>query len=195
MKKDYHFLPVPEACSGKHHENFTKKEAKLMFEWWVGEVPKTTEYLFDYINQFIDLPLEYNFETFKKLVDYLSDKITIRKLSSEEYENMKSQLPQMMWESLDDWEFTRESNIIILWVAGYLGTIMMKETPETCWKLDTAKSSVNYNRPYISFPNGLRLEVINISEVIARKIVGKVDLKLDSMIEVWKRKSKLKIKK
>lgn len=193
--KDYHFLPEPEACRGKHHEDFTKKEAKLMFEWWVGEVPKKTEYLFDYVNQFIDLPLEYDLETFKKLVDYLPHMITIRKLSSEEYENKKLQLPPMMWDNLNDWEFTRESNIIILWVAGYLGTIMIKETPGTCWKLDTAKSSVNYNRPYISFPNGLRLEVINISEVIARRIVRKADLKLDSMIEAWKRKSKLKIEK
>ena len=50
-----------------------------MFEWWVGEVPKRTEWLFDYVNMYIDLPLEYNFETFKKLVDFLPHMLTIKK--------------------------------------------------------------------------------------------------------------------
>ena len=76
--KDYHFLPVSEACRGKHHEDFTKKEARLMFEWWVGEVAKRTEWLFDYVNMYIDLPLEYNFETFKKLIDYLIHMLNIK---------------------------------------------------------------------------------------------------------------------
>ena len=91
--KDYHFLPVSEACRGKHHEDFTKKEPKLMFEWWVGEVPKRTEWLFDYVNMYIDLPLEYNFETFKKLVDFLPHMLTIKKLSSRQYKKIQSQLP------------------------------------------------------------------------------------------------------
>ena len=80
-------------------------------------------------------------------------------------------------------------------VAGYLGMVVMKEIPGSYWKLDTIKSSVNYNRPYICFPNGLRLQVINISDVIARKIIEKEDLKLDSMIGNWKEISEIKTKK
>ena len=193
--KDYHFLPEPEACRGKHHEDFTKKEAKLMFEWWVGEVPKRTEWLFDYVNMYIDLPLKYDFETFKKLVDYLPHMITIKKLSSRQYKKIQSQLPQMMRASLRNWEFTKKSNSIIFMVAGYLGMVTIKEIPGSYWKLDTIKSSVNYNRPYICFSNGLRLQVINISDVIARKIIEKEDLKLDSMISNWKEISEIKTEK
>lgn len=193
--KDYHFLPEPEACRGKHHEDFTKKEAKLMFEWWVGEVPKRTEWLFDYVNMYIDLPLKYDFETFKKLVDYLPHMLTIKKLSSRQYKKIQSQLPQMMRASLRNWEFTKKSNSIIFMVAGYLGMVAIKEIPGSYWKLDTIKSSVNYNRPYICFSNGLRLQVINISDVIARKIIEKEDLKLDSMISNWKEISEIKTEK
>ena len=48
---------------------------------------------------------------------------------------------------------------------------------------------------HICFPNGLRLQVINISDVIARKIIEKEDLKLDSMIGNWKEISEIKTKK
>lgn len=49
-----------------------------MFEWWVGEVLKRTEWLFDYVNMYIDLPLKYDFQTFKKLIDYLTHMLNMK---------------------------------------------------------------------------------------------------------------------
>ena len=63
--KDYGFKPTPVDGS-KCLEDYTKKEAKLMFEWYLDELPKRIEYLFDHINDTDDIPMEFTFETFKK---------------------------------------------------------------------------------------------------------------------------------
>lgn len=63
---------------------------------------------------------------------------------------------------------------------------MLEEFPGTYWKLDTAKTSVNYNRAIISKRNRAELGVRNVMEVIARKIVLGKELNLDKAINCWK---------
>ncbi|MFR7592413.1 MAG: hypothetical protein ACLUVC_13305 [Longibaculum sp.] len=184
-KKDYGFKPTP-VDEHKNLDDYTKKEAKLMFEWYLDDLPKRTQYLFDYINRFTDMPLEYNFETFKKVIDWFSTVIETRKLSKKEFAKEKEKIPKDWHEFLYDWDFTDDSWLLIAAIAGYLGMVMLEEFPGSYWKLDTAKTSVNYNRAIIGKQGKAGLGVRNIMEVIAYKIVKGKDLNLDQAINSWR---------
>lgn len=185
-KKDYGFKPTP-VDEHKNLDDYTKKEAKLMFEWYLDDLPKRTQYLFDYINRFTDIPLEYNFATFKKVIDWFSTIVETRKLSKKEFAQKKGKLPEDWNDFVYDWDFTDDSWLLIAAIAGYLGMVMLEEIPGAYWKLDTAKTSVSYNRAIISKENKGELRVRNIMEVIAYQIVLGEELNLDETINHWKK--------
>lgn len=83
MKKDYGFKPLP-VDKNKEIDDYTKKEAKLVFEWYLDDLPKRTAYLFDFITITDDIPLKYDFDTFKKVVDWMTKTIRINYLTEEE---------------------------------------------------------------------------------------------------------------
>lgn len=39
-----------------------------MFEWYIDDLPKRTTYLFDYMNRFSSIELNYTLDTFKKVI-------------------------------------------------------------------------------------------------------------------------------
>lgn len=185
-KKDYGFKPTP-VDEHKNLDEYTKKEAKLMFEWYLDDLPKRTQYLFDYINRYTDIPLEYNFETFKKVIDWFSTIVETRKLSKKEFAQEKEKYPKDWHDFIYDWDFTDDSWLLIAAIAGYLGMVVLEEFPGTYWKLDTAKTSINYNRAIIGKQGKAGFGVRNKMEVIAYKIALGEELNLDETINQWKK--------
>ena len=186
MIKDYGFKPTP-VDESKNIEDYTKKEAKLMFEWYLDDLPKRTEYLFDYINETDDIPMEFTFETFKKVVDWLAKTLRIIYKTPEEKAEQRRNTPEYAWDYLDDWRFSEDSELIITAVGGYLGMVMVNEIPGAKWVLDTYKRSVSYNNAVIKKDTGGQLEPVMITDVISSKLVDQDEVGIDSMIESWKR--------
>ena len=170
MAKDYGFKATP-VDENKPISEYTKKEARLMFEWYLDDLPKRIQYLFDYINESVDIPIEYTFETFKNVISWLSTNIKIEFKSSKEIAEEKKKVPEIAWESIADWKFTEESVLIIMAVAGYLGMTMINELKNSHWELDTYKKSRDYNRAVIITQTGNQLSPINIVDMLAHKII------------------------
>lgn len=184
MVKDYGFKPTP-VDENKSIMDYTKKEAKLMFEWYLDDLPKRTKYLFDYINRFEDIPMEFNFETFKKVVNWMGKVLKIEYKTPEEIEKEKRMTPEFAWESITKWEFTEDSILIIMAVGGYLGMVMIEELPNSRWELDTHKKSVDYNKAVIIKQTGGQLSPTRITDVIAFKLIKYKYCDIDGMIEAW----------
>ncbi|MFR7592412.1 MAG: hypothetical protein ACLUVC_13300 [Longibaculum sp.] len=77
MRKDYGFQPVP--VRDKSVSEYTDEEARLMYEWYLDDLPKRTQYLFDYINRFTQISLNYSFETLKKVIEWLPQSLVTEK--------------------------------------------------------------------------------------------------------------------
>lgn len=184
MEKDYGFKPTP-VDENKGIENYTKKEARLMFEWYLDDLPKRTEYLFDYMNRFVDIPMEFNFETFKKVVDWMAKVIKIEYKTPEEIEKEKKTTPKFAWESITEWNFTEDSILIIMAVGGYLGMVMINQISDAKWELDTYKKSIDYNKAVIKRQSGGQFSPTRIADVIAFKLIKYKNCDIDSMIEAW----------
>lgn len=94
IENDYGFKSIP-VDESKPIEQYTKKEAQLMFEWYLDDLPKRTEYLFDYINQTESIELKYDFETFKKVMKWFEDNITVTYKSEKEMDIERSLAPEI----------------------------------------------------------------------------------------------------
>lgn len=156
-----------------------------MYEWYLDDLPRRTEYLFDYINQFIDLPMDFTFETFKKVVDWLGMMLKINYKTPEEIEEEKRNTPEYAWEYMSNWELTDDSIILTMAVAGYLGMVMLNEIPNSRWELDTYKKSVTYNKAIIIKQSGGQLIPTRILSVLADEIIEHKELNLEDAIKSW----------
>lgn len=181
---DGHLTPCP-IQDNKSIEEYTKKEAKQMFEWFVNTVDERVEHLFNIINQVTTIPLAYNYDTFIKVLEWYFSIIKIRYYTPTEMMIRKVESPEIVRDSLSTYEFTDLTYTIMSYVGTYLGKVIQYNAPGSIWKLDTCKSSFNYNRPYLEKKNGLGSYPLTNIEVLSRKYIEKKPLNLEKAFKNW----------
>ncbi len=184
IEKDYGFKPTP-VDESKPIEQYTKKEAELMFEWYLDDLPKRTEYLFDYINRTESIELKYDFETFKKVMKWFENNITVTYKSEKEMDIERNLAPEIARGHIPNYEFTEDTLLLIVVIGGYLGQVMIQEILNTKWIIDKYKKSPTYNRAVIIKESGFKLPITTIMENFSRCIVEGIDVGIDEAIESW----------
>lgn len=184
IEKDYGFKPTP-VDESKPIEQYTKKEAQLMFEWYLDDLPKRTEYLFDYINQTESIELKYDIETFKKVMKWFENNVTVTYKNEKEMALETSLVPEIVRGYIPNYEFTEDTLLLIAVIGGYLGQVMIQEIPNTKWIIDKYKKSPTYNRAVIVKESGEELPTVTIMENFSRRIVDGRNLGVDEAIEAW----------
>lgn len=184
IEKDYGFKPTP-VDESKPIEQYTKKEAQLMFEWYLDDLPKRTEYLFDYINQTESIELKYDIETFKKVMKWFENNVTVTYKNEKEMALETSLIPEIVRGYIPNYEFTEDTLLLIAVIGGYLGQVMIQEIPNTKWIIDKYKKSPTYNRAVIVKESGEELPTVTIMENFSRRIVDGRNLGVDEAIEAW----------
>jgi hypothetical protein len=129
------FLPS-DKLADKGRVNWTKKEAKEFFDWYISEIPERVFFLLNYIDlKNIDLKTVNS-----KILDELHTKV-LRKL------NESKALTELNKEGIK--ELTNEGYGFLVDVASLFSTIILNEYPELEFTIATGKSNVYYNWPVI----------------------------------------------
>lgn len=182
MRKDYGFKPIP-VNEAKDIREYTREEAKLMFAWYMDDLPKRTAYLFDYINRFTPIELDYTFDTFKKVIDWLPEVIRINMKTKKELKIEKKNTPKQFRKYIKIWEFNEDTQLLISAIGGYLGMVMDAEIEDTHWELEVNPQSSDYNLSIINKRNEAHINPIKVVDEIATGIVEKRNIDMDATIE------------
>lgn len=179
-----HLTPCP-IQNDKPIEDYTKKEAKQMFEWFVETIDERVEHLFNVMNQMTTITLAYDYDTFVKVLEWYFSIIKIRYYTPTEMMIRKAESPEIVRDSLSTYEFTDLTYTIMSYVGTYLGKVIQYNAPGSIWKLDTCKSSFNYNRPYLEKKNSLVSYPLTNIEVLSRNYIDKNPLNLEKAFKNW----------
>lgn len=181
MRKDYGFQPVP--VRGKSVSEFSDEEVKMMYNWYLDDLPKRTQYLFDYINGFTQINLDYSFETFKEVIKWLPQALVTEKKSWFEYQNEKKTVSKNDRKLIKKWKFNEDSELLITAIGGYFGMIMEKNIPNTKWVIENDKTSPYYHFNVINIRNEKKVYPVEVINDLASLIVEKKEVDLDHFIK------------
>lgn len=156
-----------------------------MFEWYLDDLPKRTEYLFDYINKTESIELRYDFETFKKVLKWFENNIAVTYKSEEEMAIERNSVPEIARGHIPNYEFTEDTLLLIAVISGYLGQVMIQEILNSKWIIDKYKKSLTYNKAIVIKESGTKLEATTFIDTFARRIVEGIDVGIDEAIEAW----------
>lgn len=133
------FLPS-DKLADKGRVNWTKKEAKEFFDWYISEIPKRVAFLLEYI----DLR-----------------KVDLRNVNSNILDELHTKVLRKLKESKALTELNENSIIMprnegyafLVDVASLFSLIILNEYPELEFTIATGKSNVYYNWPVVRLKN------------------------------------------
>lgn len=181
MAKDYGFQPVP--VRGKSGSEFTDEEARLMYDWYLDDLPRRTQYLFDYMNRFTPINLDYSFETFKKVIEWLPQALVTEKKTWFELQSEKKSVSKSDRKLIKKWKFNEDSELLITAIGGYFGMVLEKNVPDTKWVIEDDKSSQYYHFNVINIRDEKKVNPVEVINDLATLMIEKKEINLDHFIK------------
>ena len=146
--------------------NFTAKEAKEYFEWFMGEREKRVHILSEYIkSEGEEMEFDYTPESLIPLWTWFLEKIRFEKRSEEELKKERAKFPEWMQEHISEDRPSIETLKYVLDIAVYFGEVFVRNNEgKLYWGYKTKpKRLISVNRPTIlGFKAGVDLEPIEI---------------------------------
>lgn len=147
----YQLMESP--LKGKDFVDFTKKEAKIYFEWYLSEFDNRMEQLDRYIKATSNkvVQLDYTVESLIPLWDWFEDNIFSNPRTEEEVAEEMTGKPEWM----RPWIAESQKIELITWaiamdIAIYFGEVFRKNNSGIKWgHVTKPKSHVSYNRPVL----------------------------------------------
>ena len=165
----------------KNIDQFTPREAKEYFEWFMDIKGERIEYL----KQFSRLKLNYSIESLVPLWSWFLRNAEIEVTPKEQIDNFRKKLEESKFPLADvvlqnqTKRFTLETECIIRDIGMYWGDIFVKNHPDVNWSYFTKpKRHLFVNRPLLTgFPNevdpekkGMPFEPIHMTHVRACRL-------------------------
>ena len=177
----------------KRPENFTPKEAKAYYEWYMDILPQRVAYLTQTCAAEMKVSIE-SFDDFpnccKVLWEWFLRHATLQETSEEERAQMRAQFGY-----LGEWWIAKEkvsdfSELVLRDIGMFLGDSWVRHYPSLHWELvKKPKNYINVNKPHVvGFSSKDIFEPIHMASVQASKILDnrQYSESLFDMIVHWK---------
>lgn len=128
--------PPKELQNFGEFKDLTVEQAKLHFEWYIGEIPKRMKLLQQYVNIFNnDLELDYSPESLLEVWKIFIDKIELRNKTDKEVESELSKHPKHLHKELlkNNKTFTTETLIVAMDIAIYFAEVIVRNNENINW--------------------------------------------------------------
>ena len=146
--------------------NFTAKEAKEYFEWFMGEREKRVHILSEYIkSEGEEIEFDYTPESLVPLWTWFLEKIRFEKRSEEEIKEERANSPEWMQEHISEDRPSIETLKYVLDIAVYFGEVFVRNNEgKLYWGYKTKpKRLISVNRPAVfGFEANVTLEPIQL---------------------------------
>ena len=177
----------------KRPENFTPKEAKAYYEWYMDVLPQRMTYLTQTCAAEMNVPIE-SFDDFpnccKVLWEWFLRHATLQETSEMERAFMQAQFGYLG----ENWVLKKRlsdfSELVLRDIGMFLGDSWVKHYPSLRWELITKpKKYVNINKPHVvGFSSQDIFEPIHMARIQATNILDNSQHLQDlyDMIAYWK---------
>ena len=160
MEYEYMISPI----GSYDFDNFTAKEAKEYFEWFMGEREKRVHILSEYIkSEGEEIEFDYTPESLVPLWTWFLKKIRFEKRSEEEIKEERANSPEWMQEHISEDRPSIETLKYVLDIAVYFGEVFVRNNEEKLyWGYKTKpKRLISVNRPAVfGFKANMTLEPV-----------------------------------
>lgn len=172
--------------------SFTKKEAKIYFNWYIEQIDERIEYLEKYIrSQCHSIELDFSVNSLIAVWDWYEKQVTVEKHTREELEEIAPNYPEWIHESImsDDTKFSDKTLAICSDVAIYFAEVFRRNHEDyVSWGFFTApKSHDSVNEPVLlGFIGNQKLNPWTIVFICTCHFIeGNKNFNLYQMYQVW----------
>jgi len=138
-------------------DEMKKREAQRHLDWYVSEIPIRLELLKSLYARSGKNPKELDLspESLIPLWSWFMPTVQTVQLSKREFEKMRAQYPEWIWDELANWEVHVKSLNIAMDIGIYFGEVMIAKYPKMKWGfVEKPKSYIDLNKPTIMYPTG-----------------------------------------
>lgn len=176
----------------KDFAELTAKQAKQIFEWYVGEIPSRLKQLQAYLDEETHgaVKLTKDIETLRPLWDWFSGTIKTRERSPEELQKDLENAPEWLHPTIleDSAKIAWESLSVGMDIAICFAEVMIEHNPRIHWDYFTkSKKRMSVNEPVLlGFKNGMDLNPrLVTNNLMLKHIRQKKDTGLSGLYDVW----------
>lgn len=185
----YHYPMMIPPFEMVGFSEMTKKQARAYFDWFVNEIPVRIKILMGAIEvsgvknmeQFDMTP-----ESLSPLWAWLKDRIKSIPKSPEEMNELRSTLPDWIFEDISDWKLDFETLAMAADVSLYFAEVFLRKYPHLQWDFkNKPKSDVYVNKPVVvGFKNAPLHPPTVVVNLCSSHVEGK-NKDLLTLYEVW----------
>jgi len=173
--------------------SFTKKEAKIYFDWYMEQIDDRLEYLQQYIHsQGQSMELDFSVNSLTAVWDWYVKQITVEKYTRKELEEITQNYPEWIHKSIvsDDTKFSDKTLAICSDVAIYFAEVIRRNHEDyVSWGFFTGRKTYDsVNEPVLlGFIGNQNLNPWRIVFICTcHYIEGDRSFNLYHIYEVWK---------
>lgn len=160
---EYAALEVPDKfIDAGGYDNFTPKEGREFFKWYIEHIPERVDYLKEYVQKSQDNPMDYSLESLYLLDDWFVGQIEYEYKSEEEIREycMRNYLTEDLLSLSDRVRWTDRTYALMYDIARYYGEVMVRNINGMRWGVKTTAPKYVYkNKPVIFNDNSKYFDV------------------------------------
>ncbi len=180
IKNDAYFKECPFQTNKLYNE-YSEKEAEEFFQSFIETIDERIDCLFKVMNRLMNISLEYDYETFERVIDWYFSVFNMKFYIPE---NLNQTIKLTITDSLlYDYQFTDLTYTTMAYVGTYIGKMIQYHDPKSMWKLDIDKNSQNYHQLYIERTNRQKIYPLVYMETISRCLLDRKSFNLKEIFQ------------
>ena len=188
MKLQYQLMELP--IQGKSYENMTKKEATVMYNWFLNEIPNRIQLLtkyYDFDNFGKNKRLDYSPESLISIWEWFIPKIESRELTNGERVIYNTVMPQWAQIGIPTKMFTVGCMSVSVDIAIYLAEVFIRNNEEISWGIKySPKSFLDVNRPILKgFIKNVTMNPVSIIHVLMLRVLNRKEININSLYDIY----------
>lgn len=191
LQIEYQYKMMIPPFEMDEYSKLTKQQAQEYFDWFTTQIPERIEILLGAIESSGEQNLEQfdmTPESLKPLWSWLKKNIKTTPKSQAEMNELKTTLPNRIFEDVNDWKLDSSTLVLAMDVSLYFAEVFLKNYSNLYWNiLSKPKSHVDLNKPVIiGFKNAPLYPPRIIRNLCSCYAEGDSSKSLLSLYEVWK---------